>query len=131
MYNQTTFSFKGINVTTIIADIMIPNIRMPLRASRRRRKVVIPGRDGSWDFGPGAKDDFEIEVDFTIKAVNSTDLKEKLRSMDSFLEGKGALIFSDDPTVPYQAQVLKEITLRKRVFSYIQSGTITFECDGG
>ncbi len=128
-YTQTTFSFQGTNVTDIISDIMLPDIRRPGRTPRIRRKVAIPGRDGTWDFGSDDKEDFEIEVDFTINADDSTDLMTKIRLLDSFLEGKGSLVFSDDVTTTYQAQVIKEIRLAKRVFSYIKSGTIIFECD--
>jgi len=131
MYTQTTFYFKGVNVTDIISDIMIPDIRRPLRPEVTRRKVQIPGRDGSIDFGPGRKLDFNIEVDFTIKANNSSSLMLKMRNLAIFLDGKGELYFTDDTNMKYQAQVSDLITVRKRVFSYVQSGVIVFECDGG
>lgn len=127
MYTQTTFSFKGVPVTDIISDIMIPDIRRPLRPEVTRRKLEIPGRDGAWDFGPGNKRDFVIEVDFTIKGEDNGDLMTKMRSLADFLDGKGELIFSDDPEV-YQAQVFAQIMPSKRVFQRVQSGTIVFEC---
>lgn len=130
-YIQTTFHFKGSHVTDVISDIMIPDIRRPLRQAVQRRKVQIPGRDGSIDFGPGRKLDFNIEVDFTIKATTSAALMSKMRLLSAFLDGKGDLYFSDDEAEVYQAQVLEIVNVSKRVFSYIQSGTIIFECDGG
>ena len=128
MYTQTTFSFKGVSITDIIPDIMIPEIRRPVRPEVTRRKVEIPGRDGAWDFGQGRKRDFEIEVDFTIKANSSNELMEKKRSLSTFLDGKGSLVFTDDLDEVYQAQVFNKIITRKQVFSYVQSGTIVFEC---
>ncbi len=128
MYNQTTFSFKGTNVTDIIPDIMIPDIRIPLRPEVRKRKMEIPGRDGAWNFGPGEKRDFNIEVDFTINATDNADLRSKMRSLSSFLDGSGELIFTDDPTQTYQAEVYSQISTSKRVFTRVQSGTIIFEC---
>lgn len=130
-YDQITFSFKGTEVTTIISNIIIPDVRRPLRPSYTRRKIEIPGRDGSWDFGPGNTRDFNIEVDVTIVGEDSSDLMSKMRSLSNFLSGKGALVFSDDLDITYQAQVFTQVMPQRRVFSYAQSGTIIFECDAG
>ena len=130
-YTQTTFTFKGVNVNTIVTKIMISEIRRPVRPEVTRRKIQIPGRAGSWDFGLGDKQDFNIEVDFNIVAASSGQLMTLMRSLSTFLDGKGSLVFSDDQSKTYTAQVYKIITPRKRVFSYACSGTIIFECDGG
>lgn len=129
MSGQTLITFKDVPVINAVPNILISDIRRPLRPAVVRRKVVIPGRDGAWDFGPGAKRDFEIEVDFTIKAVEAGALLAKMRSLADFLDGKGPLVFSDDPTKVYQAQVLQIIVPERGVFSVIRSGTIVFECD--
>lgn len=127
--NQTIFSFIGQNVTDVVSDILIPDIRRPLRPEVQSRKIEIPGRDGSWDFGPGAMRDFEIEVDFILKGTDSASVMSKARSLANMLSGKGTLYFSDEPSIKYQAQVVKQVSMNKRVFSYVQSGTIIFECD--
>jgi predicted phage tail component-like protein len=129
MSGHILFTFKDVPVTTAVADILISGIKRPLRPAVQRRKVEIPGRNGAWDFGPGARRDFEIEVDFTIKAVDTGSLMNKMRSLADFLDGKGPLVFSDDPTKVYQAQVLQIIVPERGVFSVIRSGTIVFECD--
>lgn len=129
MSGHILFTFKDVPVTTAVADILISGIKRPLRPAVQRRKVEIPGRNGAWDFGPGARRDFEIEVDFTIKAVDTGSLMNKMRSLADFLDGKGPLVFSDDPTKVYQAQVLQIIVPEQGVFSVIRSGTIVFECD--
>lgn len=128
IYNQTVFSFKGVFITDIIPNIMIPDIRRPLRPQVTRRKVEIPGRDGAWSFGPGDKRDFNIEVDFTINATSTADLMAKKRALSNFLDGRGELIFTDDLTESYMAEVFAQISTVRRVFSYVQSGTIVFEC---
>ncbi len=127
--NQTTFSFGGVSVTDIVENILIPDIRRPARTAVQKRKLTIPGRDGSWDFGPGEKRDFNIEVDFTITSPSSTQTRQKLRDLDAFLDGKKELFFTDDEEQGYQAAVYAQILLNKRVFSHTQSGTIVFECD--
>ena len=129
MSGQILFTFKDVPVTTAVADILISGIKRPLRPAVQRRKVEIPGRDGAWDFGPGAKRDFEIEVDFTIKAVDTGTLMSKMRSLADYLDGKGPLVFSDDSAKVYQAQVLQIIVPERGVFSVIRFGTIVFECD--
>ncbi len=129
MSGQILFTFKDVPVTTAVADILISGIKRPLRPAVQRRKVEIPGRNGAWDFGPGAKRDFEIEVEFTIKAVDTGTLMTKMRSLADYLDGKGPLVFSDDPAKVYQAQVLQIIIPERGVFSVIRSGTIVFECD--
>ena len=129
MYTQTTFTFGGAAVTSVVPDIMIPDIRRPLRPEYRKHKVEIPGRDGSWDFGVSERQDFNIEVDFNILSTTSSALMVSLRELDTFLTGKKELIFSDDTSVSYMARVYAMIALNKRVFSYAQSGTIVFECD--
>lgn len=129
MSGQTLFTFKDVPVINAVPNILISDIRRPLRPAVVRRKVVIPGRDGSWDFGPGAMQDFVIEVDFIIRATDTGALMEKMRSLADYLDGKGALIFSDDPAKVYQAQVLQLIVPERGVFSTIRSGTIMFECD--
>lgn len=126
---QILFTFKGEIVTDIVPDILIPDVRRPLRPEVQRRKVVIPGRDGSWDFGPGAKRDFEIEVDFILRGTDTSDLMSKFRLLSAYLDGKGELFFSDDEDEKYQAQVLSLIVPERRVFSYVRSGMIVFECD--
>jgi predicted phage tail component-like protein len=129
MSGHILFTFKGVPVTTAVADILISGIKRPLRPAVQRRKVEIPGRNGAWDFGPGASRDFEIEVDFTIRATDTGTLMAKMRILASYLDGKGPLVFSDDPAKVYQAQVLQMIVLERGVFSTIRSGTIVFECD--
>jgi predicted phage tail component-like protein len=126
---QLIFTFKEIPVTDAVLNILISDIRRPLRPAVWRRKIEIPGRDGAWDFGPGVKRDFEIEVDFTIRAADTGALMAKMRSLAVYLDGKGPLVFSDDLTKVYQAQVLQLIVPERRVFSAIRSGTIVFECD--
>ena len=125
----TIFTFKDVLVTIAVPDILISEIRRPLRPAVQRRKIEIPGRDGAWDFGPGAKQDFEIEVDFTLRAATTGALMDKMRSLAAYLDGKGPLYFSDDTNAVYQAQVFAMIRTEKRLFASIQSGTIVFECD--
>ena len=129
MSGQTLFTFKDVPVINAVPNILISDIRRPLRPAVVGRKVVIPGRDGAWDFGPGAKQDFVIEVDFIIRAADTGALMEKMRSLADYLDGKGSLIFSDDPVKVYQAQVLQLIVPERGVISTIRSGTIMFECD--
>ena len=128
-YTQPTFSFKGVSVTTIVADILIPEIRRPLRPQVTRHKLEIPGKSGSWDFGDGVKQDFNIEVDFILRGATVEETRNQARALDTFLDGKGDLVFTDDPGETYSARVYAAIGLDKIVFSRVVEGTIIFECD--
>ena len=122
-------TFNDITLNNLHPRILVTSIRRPLRQGVKRRKLAIPGRAGSWDFGPGPPEDFIIEVDVTLRGINHTDLRGLFRSLENWLAGKGPLVFSDEPEKVYQAQVAETVMMTASTLSLVQSGTIRFECD--
>ena len=132
------FSFKFNNVdiqtlaTTGIIKIGIIDISRPARPEYVTRKLEIPGRNGSWDFGQGAKKDFEISVTIRVIADNMTNATAAVKALDTFFTGgKKALVFSDDTTKTYQAQVntIVPVTRSRELGGNIADAQITFNCD--
>ena len=124
-----TVSFKDVLLNSLHPRILVTGIRRPLRPAVKRRKLAIPGRAGAWDFGPGQPEDFIIEVDVTLRGSDHLELRGLFRSLEAWLEGKGPLVFSDEPDKVYQAQVVESVTTTSSTLSLVQSGTIRFECD--
>lgn len=125
----TSFTFKGVGVDAAVEGIRITNIVRPARPSYERNKVVIPGKDGSYDFGNNRKEDFLVTVEVVIVASSAAELRTKIKALSSYLDGKGALVFSDDPTTVYQAQVYDEVPMTGDATARWARGIIAFECD--
>lgn len=125
----TTMSFKGAELTTSVAGAKITKITRPARPAYERNKVVIPGRDGSYDFGNNRKEDFLITVEVLITGSSASALQTKLASLNSYLDGKGELCFSDASNTKYQAQVYDEVTVADDASARWARVLIAFECD--
>lgn len=131
----TSFTFGGTDLKDQIpsgsnVQIIIEEINRPLRKPVTRHKIEIPGRAGSWDFGGGVARDYIISV--TLAIVGDHDkVLECARNIDSFLDGKEALIFDDDPTVSHEAQVFEGVMLKDdpQHDNNLARATIVFECD--
>lgn len=126
----TDVTFKGVSLRSTIEDIRVTNITRPARPSYERNKVIIPGKDGSYDFGNSRREDFMISVEVVITANSASELQTKVSSLASFLDGKGALMFSDSSQV-YQAQVYDEVAVSGDATARWARCLIVFECDGG
>lgn len=129
----TSFTFGGTDINTQAPEgvqIIIEEINRPLRKPVTKHKIEIPGKAGSWDFGGGVAQDYTIEVKITIAGDHDAVL-ECARNIDSFLDGKETLIFTDEPAESHEAQVYEGIILEDdpRNGSNVATATITFECD--
>ena len=129
---MTTFYFDGTDITSVATtgtSIVVNSIRRPIRKSVTRHKLEIPGRKGSWDFGGGVERDFSITVGLIIISTASSNLMACVDAVDTALDGKATLYFSDSTGTTYQAQVYSEIALATEGNGDIGRATITFECD--
>lgn len=127
----TTMTFNNAELTTQVAGAIITNISRPVRPPYERNKVIIPGKDGSYDFGNNRREDFLVTVELVIPANSATELRTKLASLSTFLEGKHTLSFSDDSSTSYQAQVYDEVTAAGDATARWARVLVVFECDAG
>ena len=127
----TDLTFKGASLRTSVPGISITGIARPARPSYERTKVVIPGRDGSYDFGNNRKEDFLITVEVVIEADSAKNLQTRIGTLSTFLDGKGNLVFSDNLSEVYTAQVYDEVAMAGDATARWARSLIIFECDAG
>lgn len=107
--------------------VYISNIKRPALPVLRKKKVVIAGKHGAFDFGGNIYEERIITVDCFIKEKSYEDVRQKARDIAVWLGSKGQLIFDDEPDKYYIAQTYSSIEPEQ----IIKSGkfTVTFECD--
>ncbi len=130
---MTTFTWDGDDVKTVGpvgTEIKINNIFRPFTIPLRRRKLQVPGRDGSWDFGPDGRSDYVVGVEMTIIGDTAALAQECAEEVGTFLEGKHELIFSDSSVV-HEAQIYEAAALTPEGRKNVIRLTVNFECDGG
>lgn len=128
-----TFTFGGITLESVMppsVSVGVTRTRHPVRPPRQRRKLTVPGRDGSWDFGPGRREDFTVEVDILLLTPSQEMADTCLSILADYVEGQKELTFSDRPGEVYWAQVTEEITAERFGRGQTYRVSITFECDG-
>ena len=126
-------TFNGADLAsaaTGTARIAISAASRPLKKGLRRRKLVIPGRPGAWDFGSAVAEDYQIRISGHIVAGSSSDVMATAVALEALLDGKHDLVLSDQAGVIHTAQVFDEIRLspsagRARMVDF----DITFECN--
>ena len=129
---MTTFTFGGVGITSVApagSVIAVSRIQRPIRPVYTKRKLRIPGRDGSWDFGTGDKLDYTITVEIGIAATSSALAAQAETAVATFLDGKEALVFSDAPSTTHTAQAYEMVSAERIGAAYGRLITITFECD--
>jgi predicted phage tail component-like protein len=124
-------TFRGINLTAAVEGARITNISRPARPPRERNKVIIPGKDGSYDFGNNRIEDFLVSAEIVITATSASELQTKIQALSAFLDGKGGLVFSDAPSTVYQAQVYDEVAVVGDTTARWGRALVVFECDAG
>jgi hypothetical protein len=58
-------------------------------------------------------------------------LQTRIGTLSTFLDGKGNLVFSDNLSKVYTAQVYDEVAMAGDATARWTRGLIVFECDGG
>ncbi len=111
------------------AEIRITNIQRPIIYPVTRRKVDIPGRDYSWDFGDGDLEDYNIQVDIVITATTAEVAQECVEDVASFLTGKENLKFSDSDII-HHARIYSASMASPEGRGNVIRASFNFECDG-
>ena len=126
----TDVTFQSVGLRATVPGIYINDIIRPARPPYERTKVVIPGRNGSYDFGNNRREDFDITVEVTITGDTSAEVQTRVALLNGWLDGKGTLVFSDALAVEYEAAVYDEVRLAGDASGRWVRGLIVFECDG-
>jgi predicted phage tail component-like protein len=95
-------------------------------ASRRKRQVEIPGRDGVYTFDGETYDVKVVELTCSVEASSIADFRAKMRRIAAWLQQSGELSFDDEPGISCRAKVYNSMAPEE----YLPGGTvpIVFEC---
>lgn len=95
-------------------------------ASRRKRQVEVPGRDGVYTFDGETYDIKICELSCAIEAESIADFRAKTRRLAAWLQKDGELQFDDEPGLSCHAKVYSSIAPEE----YLPGGIIPiiFEC---
>ncbi len=122
------FSFNGIAASTY--SIIAKSANRPLLPALRSRELVIPGKDGSYNFGGSKYENRFVEVDIKFIGTSYTELRSRIRSIASWLSSTGdyqELIFDDEPDKYYKAKLYSEVGLQN--FFRVGEATLLFQCE--
>lgn len=127
----TTFSFGGVDIHSVVppgADLVIRNIQRPVRLPKTVHKVKIPGMAGSYDFGGGVVEDYEVVVTLVV-AGTFENIREATLAIGDLLEGKEDLVFSDMPGEVHLAEINQGIQDEPEGVGNASRLLLRFECD--
>jgi len=118
-------TFDKIHSTT--KGLTINNIKRPILPTLRKRKMIVPGRHGSWDFENNTYDERIIIIECSINGKSLADVRNKARELASWFRVKGKLIFDDEPDKYYIGRTYSSID-PEQIMKYGKF-TLTFECE--
>lgn len=101
-----SFSFAGVDmlgtygIRAVSHDVLLPRLR--------ERRLVVPGRDGSWDFGARRYEDRVIRVECDTRRGLG---RGEIRELAHLLSRKGRLVLWDEPEKEYVARVYEDVAL--------------------
>jgi len=117
------FTFNG--ETASSKNIIVTSIQRPMLPALRPRKLVIPGKDGAWDFGNNTYDERIINV--VCLMSRPFRIQEQIRSIAYWLSQKGTIIFSDETDKYYVGRLYTE--LLQEIDGSMGSFVLPFECE--
>jgi predicted phage tail component-like protein len=97
-----------------------------LLPEKRRNEFIIPGRDGSADFGGNTFEKRTISVTLGIVSRNLEELRSLARTAAKWLSGEGLLIFDDEQGKAYRAKIYQPLSLNNLVT--FGETSVPFEC---
>lgn len=116
--------FKGVRSSDL--GMIVEKMPSKVRARKRVTKHPVLGRDGTLNANGGAYEAISLSV--TLNAFGSATEAE----IANWLDGKGDLILSDDPTVYYKATAYADVRMQRYRTAEgrnYDSVMVTFECD--
>lgn len=92
---------QAYGIRAISHDVLLPRMRA--------RRVTVPGRDGSYDFGAGAYEDRLVRISCDSRSALA---RGQLRELALLLSQRGRLTLWDEPDKHYVARLYDEAELR-------------------
>jgi phage-related protein len=119
-----SFSFGGINSVTKYG-IYCTNY-YPFIPPKRPRKIVIPGRHGTHDYGSTSYDEIGIRVDCSCFTELS---RADLREVTGWLSKKGRMIFWDEDEKFYVGELFSGPSINWRNIYSMEPFSLSFTCE--
>ena len=121
------FEFDGLN-SYVEFQLIFKSIDRPILPTMRKREMVIPGKNGVYDFGDNTYDSRIISVLIQYIGASFNDLRLRARDIASWLSKNSyrELIFDDEPDKYYLAKIYGQVSLENLLA--LGKATIQFEC---
>ena len=119
--SEAWFSFKGISCFGYSVRMVSPPTRP--HPARKGEYINVPGTDGEiWLDGGGHKN-----IQISVRCIAEDNIN--IDHINSWLSGRGELIFGDEPERAYKANVTGEFA-RNNLYSVMrgQEFTVSFDC---
>lgn len=120
--SEAWFSFKGISCFGYSVRMVSPPTRP--HPARKGEYINVPGTDGEiWLDGGGHKN-----IQISVRCIAEDNIN--IDHINSWLSGRGELIFGDEPERAYKANVTGEFA-RNNLYSVMrgQEFTVSFDCE--
>lgn len=125
MRGPRTFTFNDKSSEDF--GIIVNRVHRPILPALRPRKLVIPGKDGAWDFGGNTYEERTITIDCTL--TQPLDKNSLIRSMALWLSQKGRLTISDEPEKYYIGRTYDQLLQEIEQLVEIGTFSIPFVCE--
>jgi predicted phage tail component-like protein len=96
-------------------DVYVKTINRPLLPELRKREVLVPSKNGVYDFGGNTYENKLIELSCTVIKPKMPDLRQQARLISGWLKDKGILRFDDEPDKYYIGRVYSSVPLENVV----------------
>lgn len=111
--------------------VVAKSVSRPLLPAKRRREIIVPGRNGSYNFSEEDYENRPITVELQYVGNSFIDLRSHARKIAKWLsqEEYSLLTFDDETDKYYLAKVYEEVDLKlvEKLVSF-GSATVTFNC---
>lgn len=118
--------FKFANIHSSTHNLFVKSDNRTVSPSLRKNEFIIPGRDGTIDYGLNTYEKRYITMQLNLVKNNMKDLRQQARDVAQWISREGMLIFDDEPDKAYQAKVYSEIDIEQITTTGIS--TVVFEC---
>lgn len=94
------FTFRGVQASNFLG-LVVKTTNNPLLASRRLKRIAVPGRDGIIIFEDGYENKL-LEFECTLKSGSIQERRLQLREIATWLSEAGDLILDHEPDKTYK-----------------------------
>lgn len=94
------FSFRGVH-TSAFLGLVVKTLNNPLIASKRLKRIAIPGRDGIYTFEDGYENKL-LEFECILKGGSIQERRLRIRQIAVWLSKTGELVLDHEPDKTYR-----------------------------